>query len=110
MGVNLVQIPGKALRFDGGPLREITNTCRRVSESIQQHTFALLRQVRFGAACNRLHSMEERCARWLLMTHDRAGLDTFPATQESLSNMLGVRRATVNMATASSKKLGTYTT
>jgi len=65
-----------------------------------------MRQVLQGAACNRLHSMEERCARWLLMTHDRAGEDTFPLTQEFLSNMLGVRRATVNVATGMLKKAG----
>ena len=50
--------------------------------------------------------MEERCARWLLMTHDRAGEDTFPLTQEFLSHRLGVRRATVNVATGMLKKAG----
>ena len=65
-----------------------------------------MRQILHGAACNRLHSMEERCARWLLMTHDRAGQDTFPLTQEFLSHMLGVRRATVNVATGMLKKAG----
>jgi CRP-like cAMP-binding protein len=50
--------------------------------------------------------MEERCARWLLMTHDRAGQDTFPLTQEFLSHMLGVRRATVNVAIGMMKKAG----
>jgi CRP-like cAMP-binding protein len=73
---------------------------------IHQHLYALLRQILYGAACNRIHSMEERCARWLLMTHDRAGQDTFPPTQEFLSHMLGVRRATVNVATGMLKKAG----
>ena len=50
--------------------------------------------------------MEERCARWLLMTHDRAGADTFPLTQDFLANMLAVRRATVNLATGLLKKVG----
>src|SRR5271163_1254765 len=59
-----------------------------------------------GAGCNRIHSMEERCARWLLMTGDRAGVDTFPLTQEFLAHMLGVRRATVNVATGMLKKAG----
>ena len=73
---------------------------------IHEHLYALMRQILFGAACNRVHSMEERCARWLLMTHDRAGEDTFPLTQEFLSHMLGVRRATVNVATGMLKKAG----
>jgi len=50
--------------------------------------------------------MEERCARWLLLTHDRAGEDTFPLTCDFLSHMLGVRRATVNVATGMLKKAG----
>jgi CRP-like cAMP-binding protein len=73
---------------------------------VNQHLYALMRQILYGAACNRLHSMEERCARWLLMTHDRAAADTFPLTQEFLSHMLGVRRATVNVATGMLKKAG----
>jgi CRP-like cAMP-binding protein len=77
-----------------------------VQKVLNQHLYALMRQILYGAACNRIHSMEERCARWLLMTHDRAGQDTFPLTQEFLSHMLGVRRATVNVATGMLKKAG----
>ena len=48
------------------------------------------------SACNRLHSIEQRCSRWLLHTQDRVGGDEFQLTQEFLSQMLGVRRAGVN--------------
>src|SRR5260370_38517800 len=65
-----------------------------------------MRQILIEAAVNRIHSMEKRCARWLLMTHDRARQDTFPLTQEFLSHMLGVRRATVNLAIGGLKKAG----
>ena len=106
MGLNLVQIPGTAVRIDAQALRKLNTSRPAIKQAIDQHLFALMRQILHGAACNRLHSMEERCARWLLMTHDRAGEDTFPLTQEFLSHMLGVRRSTVNVATGMLKKAG----
>ncbi len=106
MGLNVVQIPGVAVQIDGDLFRRIVSGRPLVQELFEQHLYALLRQILYGAACNRLHSMKERCARWLLMTHDRAGQDTFPITQEFLSHMLGVRRATVNEATGLLKKAG----
>ena len=57
-------------------------------------------------ASNRLHAIEKRCARWLLMTHDRKRSDRFLLTQEYLSEMLGVRRATVNVAVGLIKARG----
>lgn len=106
MGLNLIQIPGTALRIDANTFREVVSGRPAVRQLIHQHLYALLRQILYGAGCNRLHNMEERCARWLLMTHDRAGQDTFPLTQEFLSHMLGVRRATVNVATGMLRKAG----
>jgi CRP-like cAMP-binding protein len=106
MGLNLIQIPGTALRVAAVAFREIVTAHPRVERLVNEHMYALTRQILYGAACNRLHSMEERCARWLLMTHDRAGSDTFPLTQEFLSHMLGVRRATVNVAIGMLKKAG----
>ena len=106
MGLNLVQIPGTAVRIAAAAFLKVVGSRRPVERLIHQHLYALMRQILYGAACNRLHSMEERCARWLLMTHDRAGEDIFPLTQEFLSHMLGVRRATVNVATGMLKKAG----
>ncbi len=59
-----------------------------------------------SAACNRLHPVEERCARWLLMTHDRVGSGTFPLTQEVLGQMLGVRRPSVTVAAGMLQRAG----
>jgi CRP-like cAMP-binding protein len=57
---------------------------------------AFLSQVSKAVACNGLHSVHQRCCRWLLMTQDRAHSDVFPMTHELLAEMLGVRRSTVS--------------
>jgi hypothetical protein len=59
------------------------------------HT-AFLAQVSQAVACNGLHSLHQRCCRWLLMTRDRAHSDVFPMTHEMLAGMLGVRRSSVS--------------
>jgi CRP-like cAMP-binding protein len=106
MGLNLIQIPGAAVRIQADSFLKEVSVRPGLEKVVHRHLYALTRQILHGAACNRLHSMEERCARWLLMTHDRAGHDSFPLTQEFLSHMLGVRRATVNVATGMLKKAG----
>lgn len=63
-------------------------------------------QVAQTAACNGRHSLEERFARWLLMTHDRAEGDRFPMTREFIATMLGVRRAGVSVAAGILQKAG----
>jgi CRP-like cAMP-binding protein len=63
-----------------------------------RYIMALLNQVAQGASCNRLHEVQERCARWLLHTHDRVNGESFVLTQEFLSQMLGVHRPTVTIA------------
>jgi CRP-like cAMP-binding protein len=68
-----------------GPLRNV----------VQHYTQAFFAQISQQVACNGLHSILERCARWLLLTHDRVGTDEFPLTQEFLAQMLGARRPTV---------------
>jgi CRP-like cAMP-binding protein len=73
----------------------------------------LLRYVHFvtamvtqTAACNRMHTVDARMSRWLLMTHDRVGADDFPLTQEFMAMMLGVARPTVNVAGATLQRAG----
>jgi CRP-like cAMP-binding protein len=65
---------------------------------VQTYTQALFSQIAQAAACNRLHSNEERLSRWLLMSHDRVGRDVFDITHEFLGQMLGSRRATVTLS------------
>jgi CRP-like cAMP-binding protein len=101
-----VQIPGKALRMRASTFRSEVREGSVLYTSIQRYTQALLRLVAQSAACNRLHSLKQRCARWLLMAHDRVEGNEFFLTQESLSQMLGVRRATVTVAAGELRELG----
>ena len=92
------QVPGEGMRMKSFLFREHIESGGQLHGLMHRYTQGLLNQIAQSAACNRLHSIEERCSRWLLMTHDRVGADRFPLTQEFLAQMLGVRRATVNMA------------
>jgi biotin operon repressor len=66
----------------------------------------LLAQIQQTAACNALHATESRLARWLLQTRDRIDSDVLPLTQEFLSQMLGVRRTTVNLVARQLEQAG----
>jgi len=96
--VALCQIAGSALRMRAAAfLREVKRS-EEFSLLLHRYVQMLIIQIAQSAACNRLHTVEKRAARWLLMTHDRVSSDTFALTQEFLSQMLGVRRAGVNVA------------
>jgi CRP-like cAMP-binding protein len=94
-----VQVAGEAWRI---PVDRFTDSAERLpglQRLLRRYTHAYLVQVSQTAACNRLHDIEQRCARWLLMTHDRVErAPRFALTQEFLAIMLGVRRASVSEA------------
>lgn len=92
------QIPGIAWRMTVEALGRLARASTEFHRLLLRYTQAFLTQVSQTAACNGTHLVEERCARWLLMTHDRVTDDEFPLTQEFLAFMLGVRRAGVNVA------------
>jgi CRP-like cAMP-binding protein len=73
---------------------------------VRRYTQALLNLVSQSAACNHLHSIEERMCRWLLMCQDRIGSDYLPLTQEFLAQMLGVRRPSVTVVAGILQKAG----
>jgi CRP-like cAMP-binding protein len=89
------QVPGEALRMPSEALREEVSTNGPLRDLLQRYTQALFSMIAQAAACNRIHAAGQRMALWLLMCHDRVGVDTFPMTQEFLAQMMGVRRATV---------------
>jgi CRP-like cAMP-binding protein len=68
-----------------------------LGEIVRRYTQAFVSQITQQVACNGLHSVEERCARWILLTNDRVGADEFPLTHEFLAQMLGVRRPSVTV-------------
>jgi CRP-like cAMP-binding protein len=94
----LVQVAGSALRMAAGDFRRLLGELPAFEGLLRRYTLALLSQIAQAAACNRAHNVEERLARWLLMTHDRVGAPEFPLTQEFIGQMLGVRRPTVSLA------------
>ena len=89
------QVPGDALRMSAGDLRAEVRRGGVLPDVLGRYTQALFTHVAQSSACNRLHPVEQRCARWLLATHDAVGADSFEMTHLFLSQMLGVRRATV---------------
>ena len=105
-GTSFSQIPGDALRMPAEHFRNAISQHGPFTRMLHRYTQALMVQISQGNACNRIHSIEERCARWLLLCHDRVGQDEFTLTQEFLSQMLGVRRATVNLVAATFHQAG----
>lgn len=100
------QIPGEALRMSAAAFRQGVRPEGTLYRLLQRYTQALFNMVAQNATCNRLHSIEERCCRWLLMTQDRVGADSFPMTQDFMAQMLGVRRAGVSVVAATLQKTG----
>jgi CRP-like cAMP-binding protein len=93
----ITQIPGHALRIDSKTLKAEFDRGGRLQAILHRHIQAQIVQMAQVAACNRLHEVNERLARWLLMMHDRAETDKLPLTHEFLSQMLGANRATVSL-------------
>jgi len=105
----MVQLPGHALRLRTRLLRQEMQAEAVLQKLLLRYTQATLNAVAQLAACNRLHLLEQRCARWLLACHDRAEADAFPMTHEFLAMMLGVRRPGVTLAARSLQTKGLIT-
>jgi len=98
-GRAVVQVGGDALAINTSHLEAAKTGSVRFGDLFSRYADALLAQMMQSVACNALHRTEERCARWLLATHDRAGDKMIHLTQESLAEMLGVQRTTVTAVT-----------
>jgi hypothetical protein len=100
------QITGRARRVEATEFRELVESCTALHRLLHRYSEFVYETVAQSAACNRLHVIEQRCARWLLMSHDRVGRDSFDLTQEFLAEMLGVRRPGVTVAMGILEKSG----
>ncbi|MGO8686709.1 MAG: Crp/Fnr family transcriptional regulator [Candidatus Dormibacteria bacterium] len=92
------QVAGSSLRMDAADFHRELDRDGPFRDLVHQYLQALFGQISQAAACNRLHTNEERLSRWLLMSHDRVGVDEFAITHEFLGQMLGSRRATVTLS------------
>src|SRR5688572_1795419 len=103
--VAVQQIPGESMRMESKVFTEEVKRNGPLTAILHLYTQAFVVQIAQGNACNRAHSIEQRCARWLLITHDRVGRrQQFFITQEFLGQMLGVRRAGVNEVASAFRK------
>lgn len=100
------QVAGQATRMRADLFRRSLQEFPELSAVVHRYIQALLNQTAQSIACNHAHSVEQRIARWLLMTHDRVGADEFQLTQEFLAQMLGVRRPSVTVAACELQKQG----
>ena len=104
--VATVQAPGEVVSMDARAFRAELQRQGALASLVERYTLAFFSQVSQQVACNGLHSVEQRCARWLLLTHDRVGTDEFPMTHEFLAQMLGVRRASVTVTAGVLQRAG----
>ncbi|PZM84328.1 MAG: Crp/Fnr family transcriptional regulator [Candidatus Melainabacteria bacterium] len=92
------QVPGNGWKMETADFKRELEQNAELKALCQKFILTMFNQISQTAACNRLHTIEERCARWLLLAHDRDTSKTVDLTQEFLSMMLGVRRSGVNIA------------
>ncbi len=106
LGRTLVQVPGAAIALSAADAERLVRELPNFALLMQRFLFAFLRLVAQASVCYRLHTVEERCARWLLLSRDRAGKDQFQITQEFLATMVGARRPSINLTLAAFRRAG----
>ena len=93
----IVQVPLAALRIKCGMLQRLMSKHDALRFAIKRYLFMLSEQLAQVSACNRLHSLEQRCCHWMLVARDNAPSDEFQLTHEFLASLLGVQRPSVSM-------------
>lgn len=106
LGQTFMQVGGAGFRIGAAHLQDAFDHCPELRQRILHFMQAFLVQIAQTAACNRLHTIDERLARWLLTCHDRAGSDHFSLTHDFLAQMLGAPRTTVTQAVGELQRAG----
>jgi CRP-like cAMP-binding protein len=96
----IIQIAGDGFRMMGNALERILRSAPQLQVILNRHSGLQGMQVAQTAACNRLHDIQQRLARWLLMTQDRVNLGILPITHDFIATMMGTDRSTVSLAAA----------
>jgi CRP-like cAMP-binding protein len=102
----VLQIPDGAWRMKVGAFGRAVAQRASLRQVLSRYTQSVISQVSQGLACNQRHAIGPRCARWLLMAHDRVGTDRFELTHEFLGQMRGARRPTVSITAHRLQALG----
>jgi CRP-like cAMP-binding protein len=101
-----IQVAGHGHRVAARTLTQTADASKELRKVILRYESSFRIQTMQGAACNGLHNVEQRCCRWILMTHDRVDSDEFKLPHEFLALMLGVRRSSVTEVLAPLKEAG----
>jgi CRP-like cAMP-binding protein len=102
----IVQIAGDGFRMIGIALERILRSAPQLQTILSRHSGLQGMQVAQTAACNRLHDIQQRLSRWLLMTQDRVNLAVLPITHDFVATMMGTDRSTVSLAASELQKKG----
>jgi CRP-like cAMP-binding protein len=102
----IIQIAGDGFRMMGNALERILRSAPQLQVMLNRHTGLQGMQVAQTAACNRLHDIQQRLSRWLLMTQDRVNSGVLPITHDFIATMMGTDRSTVSLAAAVMQKEG----
>lgn len=106
----LVQVPGIAVRTTAQGFEDMIDASVGLCSAVSRYREVLLKTTLQIVACNAVHSVRQRCARWILVTHDRSGSDLLPLTQASLAEMLGVKRNAISIVTRDLRRAGAIDT
>jgi len=102
----IIQIAGDGFRIRGNALERILRVAPQLQAILNRYTGLQGMQVAQTAACNRLHDIEQRLSRWLLMTQDRVDSGVLPITHDFIATMMGTDRSTVSVSAALLQKKG----